>query len=181
MIRLRATTWIVGLMVLGSMGCGSGPWPCGDTWCGMQCGCLYWHEWFSHKPCCCDPCDCCGDYTCSRNPYVVNGPQYTRFGEVYSDGSGSNAPGAIGQMYSSPRSGQPTPAQPTPAQPEGMLDEEGTQSPAPGDMPSREELPGPTTRRPSGYGRMASQGWPVDSRYPSRTLGGAQRTRLFTR
>ena len=162
----------------------------------MQCGCLYWHEWFSHKPCCQDPCNCCGEYTASRNPYVVTGPRYTRFGEVYSDGSGSNAPGAIGEMYSRPGSGQPTPAQP-----EGLLDEEGGQGPSPQDR-MREELPGPTThwqgqRRTAsnhgmpqygphgGYGSpqaYGQQGYgPVDYPHPSRTLGGASRTRLFTR
>ncbi|HEV3137405.1 MAG TPA: hypothetical protein VGZ26_05865 [Pirellulales bacterium] len=38
-------------------------WPNGKTWCGSECGEFYWHEWFSHKPECCDPCDRCGNYT----------------------------------------------------------------------------------------------------------------------
>jgi hypothetical protein len=146
------------------------PWPCGRTYYGMQCGCLYWHEWFSHKPCCCDPCNQCGQFTASKNPYVVTGPRYTRFGEVYSDGSGSNRPGAIGELYDSPSGQQPTPARP----PAGVLDEEGP-------IPS-ESLPGPgpTTRlRPSG--RTAMGGAMVEPMPASRTLGRPPRERLFTR
>ena len=37
-------------------------WPCGKDWCGSQCGELFWHEWFSIPPYCCDPCDQCGDF-----------------------------------------------------------------------------------------------------------------------
>src|SRR2546430_8833887 len=37
-------------------------WPNGKTWCGPHCGQFWWHEWFSHPPECCDPCDDCGNY-----------------------------------------------------------------------------------------------------------------------
>src|SRR5690606_37899217 len=140
------------------------------TYYGCQCGCLYWHEWFSHKPCCCDPCNQCGQFTASNNPYVVTGPRYTRFGEVYSDGSGSNRPGAIGELYNGPNSGEPTPAEPTPAAP-GVMDEMGPAPAAPG---------GPTTMMPRS--RMAySADQRFDSMPASRTMGRPPRTRLFTR
>ncbi len=144
------------------------PWPYGNTYYGCQCGCLYWHEWFSHKPCCCDPCNQCGQFTASNNPYVVTGPRYTRFGEVYSDGSGSNAPGAIGEMYNAPTPAQ-RPGQPTPAAP-GVMDEMGpTPSVGPG---------GPTTMLPRS--RMAATER-YESTPASRTMGRPSRTRLFTR
>lgn len=149
----------------------SPPWPCGDTYYGSQCGCKYWHEWFSHKPRCCWPCNWCGHYVGSSNPYVESGPPFTPYGSIYSDGSGSNAPGAIGEMY-------PTPAAPTPAgEPEpGVMEDAGPEG-AP-----TEELPGPTTSVPRGaYSRMANRSGPVDSPRYSRTLGRPPRRGLFTR
>jgi hypothetical protein len=55
--------------------CYSDCWPCGKTWCGSQCGEFYWHEWFSHKPECCDPCDRCGNFIgpTSRDAYSNGG------------------------------------------------------------------------------------------------------------
>jgi hypothetical protein len=153
------------------------PWPCGNTYYGNQCGCKYWHEWFSHKPPCCEPCNECGHFVGSLNPYVESGPPYTRYGALYSDGSGSNAPGAIGELY--PGQSGPTPAaEPNaPSEPaEGVFDEA-----APETAPV-EELPGPTTRAPRGAPpRMAGRYGPVDSAPYSRTLGRPPRTGLFTR
>jgi hypothetical protein len=153
------------------------PWPCGRTYYGCQCGGLFWHEWFSHKPCCCDPCNQCGQFTASNNPYVVNGPRYTRFGEVYSDGSGSNRPGAIGELYNGPSTGEPTPAAPGPAPNEPapeMLDEMGPTPAGPS---------GPTTMIPRS--RVTASPRSADQRFesmpPSRTMGRPPRTRLFTR
>lgn len=158
--------------------CCEAPWPCGKTYCGTQCGCKYWHWWFSHKPQCCDPCDFCGNFFGSNNPYVVSGPPYTPYGSLYSDGSGSNQPGAAGQMY-------PTPAGPTPAgepSPDpGVLDEAAPDA-VPLDTVPMEELPGPITTRPRGaYPRMATRYGPVDSPRGFRTLGKPPRTRLFSR
>src|SRR5262245_42892920 len=77
------------------------PWPCGGTYCGNHCGCFWWHEWFSHKPCCCEPCDCCGEFCGSDNPYVKSGPPRGPIGGApYDDGSGNSAPGAVGELYS---------------------------------------------------------------------------------
>lgn len=153
------------------------PWPCGKTYYGCQCGCLYWHEWFSHKPCCCDPCNWCGQFTRSSNPYVVTGPNYTRFGEVYSDGSGTNRPGAIGELYNGPTSGEPTPARPTPSRPTpaapGVMEDMGPTPAGPS---------GPTTMMPRS--RMASgiqTAGQFESMPSSRTMGRPPRTRLFTR
>jgi hypothetical protein len=141
------------------------PWPCGRTYYGNQCGCFYWQEWFSHKPRCCDPCTTCGTFVGSTNPYVQAGPPYTRFGALYSDGSGQRAPGSIGELYS-------TPAGPTPAEPEGVME----------DTAPTEELPGPSTSVPRGSSpQMTARGGPVDSPRYSRTLGKPPRTRLFSR
>ena len=60
--------------------------PCERTWCGSQCGCRVWSEWFSFPPMCRDNCSCCGDFTASNNPYVLNGPSEARFGPIYDDG-----------------------------------------------------------------------------------------------
>lgn len=50
------------------------PWPCGGTWYGPSCGERYWHEWFSHKPECCEPCGCCGQhYTGCHTRWVQGG------------------------------------------------------------------------------------------------------------
>lgn len=47
-------------------GCCCEPWggcyPCGPNWCGPQCGPLYWNEWYSLPPACCDPCNECSQY-----------------------------------------------------------------------------------------------------------------------
>ena len=165
--RIGLLALLVTLLVAKTGNCGK-PWPCGNTYYGMQCSCLYWHEWFSHKPCCCDPCNQCGQFTQSRNPYVKTGPRYTRFGEVYSDGSGSNAPGAIGELYNGP---QPTPASP----PEGVMENLG---PTPAEELPRPG-PGPTTRMPMRQASRLSDGF--YSPPASRTMGRPQRTRLFTR
>jgi hypothetical protein len=149
--------------------CCEPPWPCGRTYCGPQCGCLYWHWWFSHKPECCESCNTCGYYFGSSNPYVQSGPPYTPYGKLYSDGSGSNQPGAIGEMYPAPTG--PTPAE---APQSGVLDDASPRNDA-------EELPGPTTSMPRDrYQRTATRYRPVDSMRGSRTLGRPSRARLFS-
>src|ERR1700737_3526797 len=35
----------------------------GRNWCCSQCGETYWSEWFNDPPDCCDPCDCCANFT----------------------------------------------------------------------------------------------------------------------
>jgi hypothetical protein len=161
--------------------CCKAPWPCGDTYYGTHCGCKYWNEWFSHKPCCCDPCDFCGDFTCSGNPYVVNGPPYTRFGELYSDGSGYSGAGSSSDPFPRPTA-SPTPATPdsAPAEPAPIPDSAPEATP---EMSPMEELPGPTTMGPAQQHvrRMAWYGGPVDSGPRSRTLGRPPRARLFAR
>jgi hypothetical protein len=145
--------------------CCHAPWPCGNTYYGTQCGCYYWHEWFSHKPRCCGPCDFCGDYTESHNPYVKTGPPYTRFGPIYSDGTGSGQAGSIGQLY-------PTPAAGGPAAESGVIEDAA---------PMGEEMPGPTTSMPRDYPRTAGNYRMVDSPGSFRTLGKPSRARLFSR
>ena len=60
------------LLAVQSGCCCGGIWPCGKNYCGSQCGQLYWHEWFSIPPNCCDPCTCCGNHAGTTNPYVRN-------------------------------------------------------------------------------------------------------------
>lgn len=147
------------------------PWPCGNTYYGKQCGCKYSHWWFSHKPDCCQHCDQCGYFLGSDNPYVESGPPYTPYGPLYSDGSGSNQPGAAGQLYSEPSG--PTPAEPPD---EGVLDDAAP-------LDDMQNLPMPTTSMPRRGGqRMAMRRYgPVDSIRGSRTLGRSPRTHLFSR
>jgi hypothetical protein len=176
MVRVAALSLVLLAGCLSHLGYGfeREPWPCGKTYYGCQCGCLFWHEWFSHKPPCCEPCNQCGQFTASNNAYVVTGPNYTRFGEVYSDGSGSSRPGAIGELYNGPSSGQPTPAQPTPADP-GVMEDIGPTPAAPS---------GPTTMAPRSRTASAqsySNGGRFESLPSSRTMGMPPRTRLFTR
>jgi hypothetical protein len=128
----------------------AGP-PCARTWFGRSCGCPYWSEWFSSPPLCRDKCNCCGDFTCSDNPYVVTGPTQARFGRIYDDGRRDRAGGSNGAA-------EPVSA-PTPAA-----------GPAP-----TEELPPmePTTAvHTDEFGRTISYEVPIDSRRPSRKLGG---------
>jgi hypothetical protein len=174
----RSLGLLVAVWLLAASGCcwlRPAPWPCGRTYYGTQCGCKYWHEWFSHKPPCCEPCDGCGNFTASHNPYVVTGPPYTRFGPLYSDGTRTSAPGSIGQMYPTPA--EPTPAESAPAESPPAAEEPGVMETEP-----TEELPGPTTQAPpSAVPRMTERFGPVDSPRYSRTLGKSPRTRLFFR
>ena|SRR6185295_3587647 len=41
-----------------------------DLWrhfCAPCCGETYWHEWFNDPPECCDPCNCCGQFSTCRS------------------------------------------------------------------------------------------------------------------
>jgi hypothetical protein len=139
---------------LGCCGWNWGPagTPCQRTWFGSQCGCRVWSEWFSFPPMCRDTCSCCGDFTASNNPYVLNGPNEARFGPIYDDGG----PRASGRVYDQNRgSMEPTPA---------MRQE-------PEAVPMGEPM---TKRRSSQGDRSASQGPPIDSPRSSRTLGRPQ-------
>lgn len=94
---------LIGVVLASEAGCCCDCWPCGKTWCGSQCGEFYWHEWFSHKPECCDPCDQCGNFA---------GP--TRQ-SAYSDGRNRVAPQAAepgGEYNAEPM--EPTPAEELP-------------------------------------------------------------------
>jgi len=140
---------------------GYDPWPCGKTYYGSSCGCRYWHEWFSHKPQCCDPCNQCGEFTCSNNPYVKTGPPRA----VYSDGTGSSM-GSSSKLNTSPTPARPNSSQPTPAQPMSVEEFESM---------------GPTTSMPHGGQHYTARRGSVDSSHGSRTLGNSPRTRLFSR
>jgi hypothetical protein len=124
--------------------------PCERTWCGSQCGCRVWSEWFSFPPMCRDNCSCCADFTASNNPYVLNGPSEARFGPIYDDGG----PRASARMYEQNRgSMQPTPA---------------TRQEQPEAVPTGEPM---TKRRSNQVGRTDSYDHPIDSQRSSRKLG----------
>ncbi len=91
---------LIAVILASEAGCCCDCWPCGKTWCGPQCGEFYWHEWFSHKPDCCEPCDRCGNYTGETKQ------------STYSNGTARVAPVAAepAQEY------YPEPAEPAPAE-----------------------------------------------------------------
>jgi hypothetical protein len=74
--RSLCLAWMTGLAaVLSGCCCGPGygcgePWggcyPCGKNYCAPSCGELFWSEWFSIPPECCDPCDDCGGFVGPR-------------------------------------------------------------------------------------------------------------------
>jgi hypothetical protein len=91
---------LIAVVLASEAGCCCDCWPCGKTWCGSQCGEFYWHEWFSHKPECCDPCDCCGNFT---------GPTSR---DAYSTGDAPGAAEPANGYFSEPT--EPTPAEELP-------------------------------------------------------------------
>jgi hypothetical protein len=160
---------LLALLLAGQSGCcclscldfGHGPagplWT--RTWCGPQCGEIFWNEWFSCPPMCHDCCDDCGDFTCSDNPYVLAGPTEAQYGPIYDDGSRS----AGSKPYAAPHHA-PGP-QPTPAKPQAV--EEPPVAPPVEELPSME----PTTSLGSGrYEQTVSYDAPVDSSRPPRTV-----------
>jgi hypothetical protein len=159
-----------GCCLMGCCGIDWGPAgpPCARTWCGSQCGEVFWHEWFSLPPLCRDKCNCCGEFTCSNNPYVLAGPQQAKFGPIYDDGSGRKPTRVNG-------SGQPERAPaPATAPPESMPPESMPSGLAPPESARPEELPplGPTTSTwRDGNGRQVSYDDTIDRRAPSRKLG----------
>lgn len=180
---------LIAIVLASSTGCCHTCWPCGDTWCDSQCGQFFWHEWFSFPPDCCEPCDCCGDFVGSRNPWVRRGPppmgRPNGYGDGYGEsygyaeqnGSGQQFGPADGEMiYSQPPRMQPTPyrqprMQPTPAQPPRMqpTPAQPRMQPGPGDeMP----LPGPSAKRyyRNELGQVIKNDGTVDSSRTSRRL-----------
>jgi hypothetical protein len=158
---------LVSLVLVAQSGCCGIDWgpagpPCARTWCGSQCGEVFWNEWFSLPPLCQDKCNCCGEFTCSNNPYVLGGPQQAKFGPIYDDGSGRKPTRVSG-------SGQPerAPAPATQRTPESEI--------APPPMEAQpEDLPplGPTTSTwRDRNGRQVSYDDTIDRRAPSRKLG----------
>jgi hypothetical protein len=146
---------LLGIGLACQLGCCGWNWgpagtPCQRTWFGSQCGCVVWSEWFSFPPRCRDACSCCGDFTASNNPYVLNGPSEARFGPIYDDG-GSRGKGR-GEYYQDRGSMQPTPA---------------TRQSEPEPVPMGE----PTTRRRNSQdARGVSYDQPIDSLPSSRKL-----------
>lgn len=195
---------LAALVLAGLSGCCCGdpcgePWggcyPCGKNWCGSQCGCLFWHEWFSLPPQCCDPCDQCGNFIGPR----LNDGLYSH-GNDY-QGWCEHRHGQTAHYQAEEVQGVPQPAEPIPA--EQPYDPRAVEESYPsGAQPMRNR---PRAAR-GGYGRQASYEEPLpqaarrppqvdasrrlfssmgqsqfESRGPSRTLAKPSRTRLFSR
>jgi hypothetical protein len=150
--------WVVGLVLLalvGETGCHcTSCWPCGRKWCGSQCGELYWSEWFSLPPDCCDPCTNCGAFCGPNNRFLRRGVFGVRDGMGHYDGYGDDYGG--GQSGPEPVEGRPA---------------------------SEELPPANTTSDGYDYneiGQRVSYDEPVDSPYASRTLG-RPRSRMIAR
>jgi hypothetical protein len=128
--------------------CCGGCWPCGKNYCGSQCGQLFWHEWFSIPPTCCEPCNCCGEFLGPKNKYVRGGSP--PMGRPWSWGPDDMVTQA---GYNGPMDGDVGPP------------------------PAEEVPPGRpmTGNQGGGYSRRASFDGPVDQRGGSRTLSSARR------
>ncbi len=136
--------------------CGSG----GDRWCCSQCGEVFWNEWFSIPPNCCDPCDDCGGFAGRKRD------------STYSNGTPGNSrqPEAV---EGRPITGEPEQAEPIPA--DSIPDEPYT-DPGPGpsdEMPQDDPSAGMMFDE---FGRAVSHQEPVDSPPPSRKLGNPRRS-----
>jgi hypothetical protein len=137
-------------------------WPCGKTWCGPQCGQVFWHEWFSHPPECCDPCDKCGNYTGATRQSGYPSPFNSPYEAGYQQGGPPMDAVDSGSTESTTGEYSPELADPLPAEelPPGepsasaFMDEFGqaVSYQAPVDSPRNSRKLG-TSRRASGYDR----------------------------
>ncbi len=207
MLVRRSYVALLAVGLAGLAGCCHQPWggcyPCGKNWCGSQCGGLFWNEWFSIPPPCCDPCDECGHYV---GPRLNDG--------LYSHGNDYEGWCEHRHRYPHyPVQAQPPepvvaiPAdEPEPAaEPYTPSELEPYTLPGPeDDMPAEMPFDSSTGVRRDHRSRLVSHGaaphrgrppyrvsraprapdmvyGPVDSRGPSRTLARPPRTRLFSR
>jgi hypothetical protein len=177
-----------------------GCWPCGKNWCESSCGEVFWSEWFSIPPECCDQCDDCGYFTGKKRPDNL----YSHGNDYHGWCEKRQAHGMHYTDYAEPipagRVSEPTPA-PAPSQGEPYSPSEAAPEPMPGpveDMPTTRRMPRDKYGRPISYNQAAPRGqqrlieqasraWyadeagEVDSRPPTRTLAKPPRTRLFSR
>jgi hypothetical protein len=136
--------------------CCNDAWPHGKTWCGSQCGPVFWHEWFSHPPECCDPCDRCGNY---------NGPSGQALYYPGYKPSSLMAGGETVNDYYAPDEAVTSESSPELAEPIGA-----------------EELP---AGQPSAsafmneFGQAVSYNAPIDSPRKSRKLGASRQVNEF--
>jgi hypothetical protein len=192
---------LAALAVAGLSGCCCEPWggcyPCGNNWCGPSCGELFWCEWFSIPPQCCDPCDECGNFIGPR----LNDGLYSHGNDYQGWCEHRHAHHVQQPTVAEPVQGAPS--QPSPAPP-GSPDPEPYTLPGP-DADAPEEMPLESSMRVGrgDYAQRVSYEAPqrrrqvapaperrlltairqpmVDSRAPSRTLAKPPRTRLFSR
>ena len=144
--------------------CG-GCWPCGKNWCGSQCGEVFWNEWFSLPPDCCDPCSNCGAFQGPNNRFLRRGVFAARegaMGPYADDGYGDR------DRY-----------------PEAVEGRRSDELPPGQEPPRSEELPAGDSTSDAEYynefGQRASFEWPVDSPGASRKLGRPPRSRVVAR
>ena len=165
-------------------------WPCGKDWCGSQCGELFWNEWFSIPPYCCDPCDECGGFAGPR----LNDGLYSHGNDYigYCDRTRGHRPETVqGRpvMQSAPTPASSAPSDPQPYSP-GATEElpmDSTTGVQYNEFGQRVSYNAPLGERArerrmqADYAARAAFHEPVDSRGSSRKLGSPPRTRLFSR
>jgi len=107
---------LIAILLASASGCCSNawaPWPCGRTWCDCACGEVYWNEWFSHPPDCCDPCSDGACFEGRKTKYVVGCPRNSGIEGRYHD-SMAGGEHMDHETYSEPmhptRRMEPTPA-----------------------------------------------------------------------
>ena len=164
-------SWMVGLVLLvlaSQTGCHClSCWPCGRKWCGSQCGELYWNEWFSVPPDCCDPCTNCGSFCGPNNRFLRRGVFAAHGGgyghsDDYGDDGGQYGPETI----------QGRPAEEMPPGQERRGGEE---------LPPADATSDADDYNYNEFGQRVSYYEPVDSPRASRTLGRPPRSRLIAR
>ena len=198
---------LVAIGFAGLAGCCCDPWggcyPCGKNWCGPQCGELFWNEWFSIPPACCDPCDECGCYIGPRlnDGLYSHGNDYHGWCEhrhsrphypvaahaaepVVAEPADEAEPAAEPtapsetEPYTLPGPEDALPSAMPPDASTGVRRAHGSRWVSHAAAPSRGRPDGRMHRRPGERPSMFGQ---FDSRAPSRKLARPPRTRLFSR
>ncbi len=163
LVRIAFLT-LVTMASLAQSGCCGAPWggcwPCGKNWCGDSCGEVFWHEWFSIPPECCDQCDDCGCFTGKTRPDNL----YSHGNDYHGWCENRQAHSMRYSDYAEPIQAGPM-SQPTPAAEPSQSEPyyspgEAAPEPMPGpveDMPTTRRPPRERYSRPPSYqGRSTS-------------------------
>jgi hypothetical protein len=166
---------LAAMILAAQLGCCGGCWPCGKNWCGSQCGEVYWHEWFSLPPDCCDPCTHSGAFCGPNNRFLRRGVFAAHGGAVgpYYDQGETNGDNMRAAPAGEPmRQSAPGPTEARPPVGSGPMTD---RFPSDDEFRTSEELPPAESSSDSGYryddGRRVAYDEQVDSPRPSRKLG----------